>query len=558
MGRFSNPFQSHRVPPTNATTADAPTSALPTPPASTQSSDITLPEGPNEIRNYVRGANKQIQWLQECLAKLSNSDITQVNEIKRALKSTHRGLEKVHIERCPGHGEELEASVGYVVRYAWRTYMSAVKLEERMKGVGKGSPQMFLRDRAEDGKRKDKKVSRDQEGQEVRNGNRDRKGKDKKVGWNREVQEVRGNTKDPIKKDRKVERNDLVCDSRTRDGKDKRGYMNNEVQTVGLPTSEEKMRSEREPPAKSRRYLERDVEELFLMSGALPIEDGATSAPSQTAEADPLDAVTILPRTSSPELPPETPRNLSVVETNPEQIPQPRHEVKRRLQQEEDNSSFELLDPDRVRRGSCNGFMITEMTMRGLQDPSFVLPYLHYMKIHELRCLKEWLVYTGNVIQSQPVSRMEKVLLCMQVLQSGCRYEALAVIHSRSPCQVKESCNEVMQGLLHWHALTVKDQDIGDQAKSLILWGIWDRYCASDGRAGLYFGFNWTQLAKVLVALNVYMGRWRMQGRFATDGPAFAWGKFFEPETQVPDGTETDEEQLCSDLDDESFDGSLC
>ncbi|CAE7218157.1 hypothetical protein PTTW11_11001 [Pyrenophora teres f. teres] len=414
MKRFPNPFHSHRPRPltTTTTTPAAAPPGPPTPPPSTP----TLPSGASSIQNYVCEARRQIEWLQGRLD--SAADMGQVNEIKRALKGVHRGLEKVHVEQCAGQGEEV----------------------------------------------------------------------------------------------------------------------GDEVQGVGFPTSGE---DERQPRAKSRRrYLDGDVgEELYLMSGALPVEHDTRSIPA---------------RASSPDLLAETPRKLSIVETNPEQIPQPRHEVKRRLQHEEDNSSFELLEPDTVRRGSCNGFMITEMTMRGLQDASFVLPYLHYMKIHELRWLKEWLVHTGHITQSQPVSRMEKMLLCMQVLQSGCRYEAVAVIHSRSPRQVKAACNEVMQGLLHWHALTVRERDVGDQAKLLVLWGIWDRYCASDGRAGLYFGFNWTHVAKVLVALNLYMGRWRMQGRFATDGPAFAWGSFFELEETG--GTETEEEhQLCSDVDDESF-----
>lgn len=34
-------------------------------------------------------------------------------------------------------------------------------------------------------------------------------------------------------------------------------------------------------------------------------------------------------------------------------------------------------------------------------------------------------------------------------------------------------------------------------------------------------------MAQVLVALNLYIGRWRMQGMFATDGPTFIWGRFF-------------------------------
>ena len=84
-------------------------------------------------------------------------------------------------------------------------------------------------------------------------------------------------------------------------------------------------------------------------------------------------------------------------------------------------------------------------------------------------------------------SRTEKALLCIQLLQTGCRYETLAVIHSRSPHEVMESCNEVMRALLKWHRMTVDDDDIGNQAEYIVLWGIWHKYTVSDGKAGEYY-----------------------------------------------------------------------
>jgi hypothetical protein len=149
------------------------------------------------------------------------------------------------------------------------------------------------------------------------------------------------------------------------------------------------------------------------------------------------------------------------------------------------------------------------------------------MKLHEVRYLKQWLVDEGHITSSGPMSRSEKILSCLQLLQTGCRYEALAVMYSRSPRQVKESCIEAMHGLLAWHRRTVRDGETDKQAMYLPLWGIWSKFVVTDGQVGRYFGFEWTHVAKVLVALNVYMGRWRMQGRFAVDGPAFVWGKFF-------------------------------
>jgi hypothetical protein len=44
--------------------------------------------------------------------------------------------------------------------------------------------------------------------------------------------------------------------------------------------------------------------------------------------------------------------------------------------------------------------MITEMTMHAIEDTRFVLPYLHYMKVHELRAIKEWLGNAGFIVSS--------------------------------------------------------------------------------------------------------------------------------------------------------------
>jgi hypothetical protein len=271
-------------------------------------------------------------------------------------------------------------------------------------------------------------------------------------------------------------------------------------------------------------------EGAYLMSGALPVEDGRPQVEVQRAgRANAFEALRQLPHLLTHGAPSQCSESLHLPATHPQKIPQPRDEVKLRIQQEEANMDPILRDPHRARRGSCNGFMITEMTMRAIEDARFVLPYLHYMKIHELRAIKEWLSNAEFIVSSGSMSRMEKALLCIQLLQTGCRYEALAVIHSRSPHEVMESCNEVMRALLKWYRMTVDDDDIGNQAEYIVLWGIWHKYTVSDGKAGEYFGFDWTCLAKVLVSLNVYMGRWRMQGKFAMDGPAFAWGKFFVP-----------------------------
>lgn len=206
-------------------------------------------------------------------------------------------------------------------------------------------------------------------------------------------------------------------------------------------------------------------------------------------------------------------------------FPQSKIDVKRQIQQEEANARFTLNESNTVRQGSCDGASIATMVMSGYQDDRLVLPNLQYIKVHELRALVEWMIETDAVTRSGSISCVEKVLHCVQLLQTGCRYESLAVIFSRSPRQIKESCLEVMGGLLQLHSATVNK--VGGQEMYMPLWKIWRKFEATEGRAGAYYGFRWLDVAKVLVTLNLYIGRWRMQGMFATDGPTFLWGRFF-------------------------------
>jgi hypothetical protein len=474
MGRIYNPFSSHRRDEANSEqTSGQNQSSNPTAPTAPRNrhaphvSVATAPDRLDDIRDYVRGASTYVQWLQG-LSENERSNVAQVNEIKRELKTAHRSLERLHAEKCRGVGDEIEALVKDATRHAWRSYRNVVKLEEKLRALTKG------------------------ETGETR------------VHKNIDNHERRGR-------------------SRVKDGEQKVHASNGFIDT---------RRVSQTPPGMRTQYIESDEdEETFVMSGALPSEDQpATNAVQKVGRADALDVLRELPHVLARGAPSQV-TSLHAQETNPEKIPQPRDEVKRRIQNEGENQEITLRDPDRVRRGSCNGFMITEMTIKGVDDPRFVLPYLHYMKIHELRYLKEWLANAGYINSSGTITRMEKCLLCIQLLQTGCRYEALAVIHSRSPLQVNEACKEVMQGLLHWHRKTVDDDQIGDQAKYIGLWDIWEKFVVSDGRAALYYGIDWTSLAKVLVALNIYMGRWRMQGKFAMDGPAFVWGKFFVPKS---------------------------
>jgi hypothetical protein len=151
---------------------------------------------------------------------------------------------------------------------------------------------------------------------------------------------------------------------------------------------------------------ERD-EARFDMSGALAIEDWTVEDGSEPLR-NAVNALRTLPRVLTYGASSQAMTSLDHPKTNLEKIPQPRNEVTRRIQLEEANMEPTLRDPDSVRRGSCNGFMITVMTMKGVEDKDFVLPHLHYMKLHEVRYLKQWLVDEGHITSSGPMSRMEK------------------------------------------------------------------------------------------------------------------------------------------------------
>ena len=135
--------------------------------------------------------------------------------------------------------------------------------------------------------------------------------------------------------------------------------------------------------------------------GALPVEDWSPQIEVQRAgRAHAFEALRQLPHLLAHGAPSQCSESLHLPATNPQKIPQPRDEVKVRVQEEEANTDSVLRNPYKVRRGSCNGFMITEMTMHAIEDTRFVLPYLHYMKVHELRAIKEWLGNAGFIVSS--------------------------------------------------------------------------------------------------------------------------------------------------------------
>jgi hypothetical protein len=291
--------------------------------------------------------------------------------------------------------------------------------------------------------------------------------------------------------------------------------------------------------------------EEYMMTGALPIEDKDGDVPMRDPSSDTMDldsfpqvtAQAIHSRFKSTSSssdpfpgsysPAYIPRARAP--SSPEPFPRPRNEVIQRLQHEEANTALHILRATIPRQGSADGFTITHMVMSGAIDHRFVLPYFHHIKHHEVRTLKQWLAERKYITKSGSISRIEKLLHGIQLLQTGNRYESIAVVFSRSPKQIADSCREVMAGLLELYDATVAHGGVnGTEAEVAVyvrLWGIAKRFEMNQG-ADEYFGFGWDAVQRVLIALNLYIGRWRGSGS-PWEGRVFMWGRYLGGEEEV-------------------------
>ncbi|CAO2658038.1 Nn.00g072980.m01.CDS01 [Neocucurbitaria sp. VM-36] len=429
----------------------------------------------HHIEVYVQEISIRIGHLQGLVGH-ERSKTSHATEIKRRLKTAHRGLEKFQFENCKGLGDDIQGLIRNATRQAWQSYRSMVTLEERLRNLESQESSPLLRQ------------------------------------WNNddsEYTEASNNTK------KAQEQHGVYIPTGARKPQ---GCTTGRKQMLKTPLDLRQQTRKRQEP----------VEDMFIISSTLPTKL-RSSAAAQAERRNTVDARRSVRRALAGEehLPSSIQHLLEQIETKA--FPRPRASVKLRLQHEEASHNLTLDAPEKARRGSCNGSTITNMIMCGVEDHRFVLPYFHYIKHHEVRALKTWLAERRYVKRSGVISRMEKVLHCIQLLQTGCRYETIAVIFSRSPRQIKESCHEVMTGLLQLYYDTVNTDRATDQVKDMYmpLWGLWAKYDVMKEKAAVYYGYQLTEVAKVLGALNIYIGRWRMQGGFAVDGPVFSWGWMF-------------------------------
>jgi hypothetical protein len=207
-----------------------------------------------------------------------------------------------------------------------------------------------------------------------------------------------------------------------------------------------------------------------------------------------------------------------------------RREVVDNVEEEERHVEAALIDPHRKRQGSADGWLVSLAIMTGNSDLRMCVPHLMCIKIHEVRALKRWLCSMGYLRQSHGLSRTEKVLHLLTLMQMGSRYESVAVLFSRTPAQVANSCSEVFEGLLQLHSETMLPGRIMSKYLYPHLWHIVYNYSTrrdptTDER---YYPMEPEDVYRVLVTVNIYIGRYRSQGQFSLVGPIMDWGRYIE------------------------------
>ncbi|KAF2732686.1 hypothetical protein EJ04DRAFT_496573 [Polyplosphaeria fusca] len=199
-------------------------------------------------------------------------------------------------------------------------------------------------------------------------------------------------------------------------------------------------------------------------------------------------------------------------------------------------SATSMREPDTARKGSTTGWICTQEIMCGIDDVRCVRPQLAFFKVHEVKELKNWLAGHRYLERSDGISRVEKLLHLIFLLQDGVRFEVIAVLFSRSPNTVKRSCLEVFNGLLEMHSETMVPED---PPLYCHLWRITDQYATADRCMSAYRYYPWDahDLSKVLTTMNFYIGRYRKQAKLALDGPFMDWGRYLRGSSRYLQGS---------------------
>lgn len=223
---------------------------------------------------------------------------------------------------------------------------------------------------------------------------------------------------------------------------------------------------------------------------------------------------------------------------SPHELKKTRIEVIESVAREEARGGPNLNDPTRKREGSADGTLITQAITTADANPYICVPHLGYIKIHEVRDLKLWLSRHNYLHQGKRISKTEKLLHLLTFLQLGCRFESVAVLFSRRPSEVFASCCEVFNGLLELHSETMlPNRKTLHRYVYPHLWHIVHNYVLNEDWGGKrsqradntnYLPWPKDDIRKVLITLNIYIGRYRAQGHFALTGDIMDWGRYIQ------------------------------
>jgi hypothetical protein len=348
----------------------------------------------HQIRAYVDATNTRISYISSLLSNTSTDEIT---EIKRRLKDAHRGLEKLEtrFRGLPSLKEVVE-----ITGQVWNIYTRLRVLEEGLRDIRNVKEQ----------------VNRERgfvEGDKIEEGGK--------------VREMREGEAGVVYVPSGAKRRMLYIDGRV--GSERRKNENHDSETYmmsgGLSTLFD-------PEGSLPEYIDTDEEdtssnEISSTPNGEETQNAGYNSFSSGCGSTTLksDSHFVVRRLSS--------RRTYALRA----VPKSRDEVIASMSVEMHRTSITLHDPDRGREGSTSGWLTTLAIMSGLEDGRYVLPILTFIKIHEVRDLKKWLVDRGFLQRSGSVSRIERVLHFIFVLQIGCRLETIAVMFSRSPREVQ-------------------------------------------------------------------------------------------------------------------------
>jgi predicted metal-dependent hydrolase len=434
----------------------------------------SLPSELTQIRAYIDAANYHIEHLQTVAEESAKE---QIADARRGLKDAHRGLERL---------EGDFAFIGEIKREVWQTYRRLRDFEEIMRA----GEEHRVREREAEA------------GTAVRDVGRSRRRVIRAVPavWTESV----------------VERPeyDTVASAREEAGRVGGGDTRAGARDVGEVVRDDEWGLN--VPDTARR--------LRAKTASARLGEGWPTATVRAPRLVPVRRPARLSKAFE-----DSPKPRAV--TFPEQLPKTRREVLESIAREESRAGPTLNDSTSRRQGSAEGWVITRAVMTGNSDPRVCLPHPAYIKIHEVRELKSWLSRHRYLRRSRGMSKTEKLLHLLTLLQVGCRFESVAVLFSRTPREVLSACKEAFEGMLEMHSETMlPNPKVAKRYLYPDLWHIVRNYGIEDEDGGDrgYLAWGREDIFKVLITLNIYIGRYRRQGRFALQGDILDWGKYID------------------------------